>query len=68
MAFFKEDEIDEIMSKQQEDNFGDLLKLKRTSLSENTRVNIMRFAPAPKLEVKQPPKKRQRMRRRNIDS
>jgi len=41
VAYFKDEEIDEIINRQQQDNFDEILKLKRTSLSENTRVNIM---------------------------
>lgn len=65
LVFFKEDEIKEIISRQQDDNFGDLIRLKRESVSEDTRLNIMKFAPAPKLLAKTPLKrKKTRMRRR----
>jgi len=64
LVFFKEDEIKEIISRQQDDNFSDLIRLKRESVSEDTRYNIMKFAPAPKLLVKSPRKKKSRIRRK----
>jgi len=51
LVFFKEEEIKEIMSRQQDDNFSDLIRLKRESVSEDTRYNIMQFAPAPKVHL-----------------
>ncbi len=64
--FFEEEEIKEIISRQKDDNFFDLIKLKRESVSADTRVNIMKFAPAPKAISKPVTKKKSRIRRRTL--